>query len=92
MKKKLQDVNVLLNETGRLGKIHPIFCIPVGTNPDLVIILFVERIDFTQIHFMHLFIFSILDTFRIHQCPVPWRKDDTFTGISAVCIILQEYC
>lgn len=47
MKKKLQDVNVLLNETGRLGKIHSIFCIPVGTNPDLVIILFVERIDFT---------------------------------------------
>lgn len=47
MKKKLQDVNVLLNETGRLGKIHPIFCIPVGTNPDLVTILLVERIDFT---------------------------------------------
>lgn len=38
----LQDVNVLLNETGRLGKIHPIFCIPVGTNPDLTLLEFIS--------------------------------------------------
>lgn len=31
-----QDKHRLLQQTQNVGRLHPIFCIPVGQNPDLV--------------------------------------------------------